>query len=144
MPVLGKPPPGVLPRRVHMFGDAGGEAFHIVAAFEQRQNASAAVARRRFDDAPRDLAVGLLGDAHAAERIAAMSVDSGRQQDRLRRIVIDRAHDDVFDAAQIRCIAESLFERAVSRVAADVASPAPLRAARPVRLSFDLLYGAVP
>ena len=74
--------------------------------------------RRRFDDAPRDLAVRLFRDAHAAERIASMGIESGRQQDRLRLVVVDGAHDHVFDAAEIRGIAEALRERNVERVAA--------------------------
>ena len=74
--------------------NARGEPFHVVAAFEQREHAPAAVARCGFDDAARDLAVRLLGHAHAAERIAAMGVEAGRQQDRLRLIVVDGADDD--------------------------------------------------
>ena len=79
------------------------------------------MARRRLDDPTRDLAVGLFGDAHTAERIAAMGVEPGRQQDCLRLVVVDGAHDHVFNAAQIRGIAEPLFERNVEREAAAVA-----------------------
>ena len=72
-----------------MFSDARGQSLHIVAAFEQRQDAALAVTLGGFDDPPRDLAVRLLGYAHAAEGIAAVSVEAGGEEDRIRLVIVD-------------------------------------------------------
>src|SRR5687768_8137436 len=54
-----------------------------------------------LNDAPRDLAIRLFGHLHAAKRIAAMSVEARGEKDRIRLVVVDDAHDLVFDCAQI-------------------------------------------
>src|SRR5713226_6026585 len=101
-----------------MFSYAGRQSFHVVAAFEQRQNPSAAVIGRGLDNPTGDLAIGLLSDAHPAQWIAAVGVESRRKEDGLRLIYVDGTHDDVFDATQIGSIAEALLEGDVQRAAA--------------------------
>src|SRR6185503_8744271 len=73
-----------LRHRRDVFGHACGESFHIVAAFEQRKHASSAMTVSRLDDPFRDLAIRLLGHAHAAEGVADVGVEAGGEEDRVR------------------------------------------------------------
>src|ERR1043166_3013621 len=84
---------------------------------------------RALDDAARDLAVRAFRHAHAAQGIAAMSVETGGEEDRVRLVVVDDADDVVFDRAQIRGVAGAAVERNVLREAASLADADLVRGA---------------
>jgi len=104
-----------------VFGNARGETLHVVAAFEQRENASAAVTLCRFDNSRGDLPVRLLRHAHAAEGVAAVGVETGGEEDRVRAVVVDHAHDVVLDRAHVGRVTLAGVERDVLREAAPFA-----------------------
>src|SRR5438445_10484617 len=71
----------------------------------------------RLDNATGDLAVCLLAHAHAAEGVAAMGVETGREQDCAWPIFIDDSDDVVFHRAKVIRITSVARKRNIFRIA---------------------------
>ena len=67
-----------------MSGDASGEIFGVIAAFQQRDDAAAAAARGDLHDAQRHVGEIALDQPQSAERIVQMRVEAGANDDDVR------------------------------------------------------------
>lgn len=98
-----------------MLINAGGEAFHIVAALEKRKDSPARILLGSLDDPARDLAVRALAHVHATERIAQMSIEPGRQQNDVRVVLVDAAEDVILDRREVLHVPAAAGKRNVLR-----------------------------
>ena len=75
--------------------DALGEGVEVVAAFEDEDEATFGVAIGEGREAAAEVGEAFFGEAHAAEGITRVGVETCRDEDEIGREVIERGEDEV-------------------------------------------------
>ena len=111
-------------------GRRRGESFQVVAAFQDRGAAPRGVVARHAQQNPREACESGFGHVQAAQRVARMGVEAGRDQHELRLELPADGRDHVLEQRQKIGVPQARRHRQVDGEARSTAPPRILRGAR--------------